>query len=88
MTEIELLSNSTAPASEEQQVREFLSAIAVVGLDETVKNEAINLRKAHGLRLPDAINAGTARALNAELLTNDLKLLNNSAIRTKPVTLI
>lgn len=87
VTEIELLSNRSAPASEEQQVRVFLSTIAVVGLDETIKNEAINLRKAHGLRLPDAIIAGTAQALGAELLTNDLKLLNNPAILARPVTL-
>ncbi|MDR4464178.1 MAG: PIN domain-containing protein [Nitrospira sp.] len=35
----------------------------------------MNLRKRYGLKLPDAIVAATALALDATLLTNDERLL-------------
>ncbi|MBL7776246.1 MAG: type II toxin-antitoxin system VapC family toxin, partial [Saprospiraceae bacterium] len=54
-------------------------------LDETVVNRCISLRKAHKIKLPDAIVAATALVHNLSLLTRnesdfrkipDLKLIN------------
>ena len=61
--------------SEEQHVRAFLAEIAVTDLTQAVRDHAVNLRKRYSLKLPDAIVAATALALDATLLTNDQRLL-------------
>ncbi len=74
VTEIELLSYPSLDAAEEERIRTFLSEITVVELTREVKEAAIQLRRQHSLKLPDAIIAATASSLEAELLTNDHKL--------------
>lgn len=71
---MELLSYPALHASTELQIRNFLSEITVVGLTDSVKTTAINIRRQEGLKLPDAIVVGTAMVLDAELLTNDAQL--------------
>ncbi len=74
VTEIELLSYPSLDAAGEERIRAFLSEITVVELTREVKEAAIQLRRQHSLKLPDAIIAATASSLEAELLTNDHKL--------------
>jgi hypothetical protein len=57
------------------QIRSFLSAVTVVELTEEIRVLAIELRRIHALKLPDAIIAATALSLQAQLVTNDTKLL-------------
>ena len=52
-----------------------------------VKQAAIHLRREHRLRMPDAIIAGTALSLDAELLTNDARLGGVPGLRTRSVPL-
>lgn len=58
----------------ETGIREFLNDVSIVGLTDSVKERAIELRRKYGLKLPDAIVAGTALVVGAELVTNDGKL--------------
>ena len=48
----------------------------MVDLTAAVKSETIRIRREIRLRLPDAIIAATATALEARLLTNDERLLS------------
>lgn len=52
-----------------------------------VKEAAIRLRRRHGIKLPDAVIAATARVLRAELLTNDLRLLRLPGLSCKQLRL-
>ena len=89
ISELELLAYPGLVASEEQRIRDFLADVPITDLTPSVKLHAVNLRKRFGLKLPDAIVAATALALNAVLLTNDQRLLALSdvptqALRVKP----
>lgn len=88
ITEIELLSYPSLSANEEQQIRNLLTQIAVVGIENNIKELAIAFRKNYRLRLPDAIIVATARSLNATLLTNDVRLSNLSEINTQSVQIL
>lgn len=89
ISELELLAYPGLVSSEEQRVRDFLADVPVTDLTQSVKHHAVDLRKRFGLKLPDAIVAATALALDAVLLTNDQRLLALSdvptqALRVKP----
>jgi predicted RNase H-like HicB family nuclease len=60
--------------SAQTAITDFLSQIAIIGLDDEVKDLAIRLRRQYQLKLPDAIVAATALSLGASLLTNDSRL--------------
>lgn len=75
VTEMELLSYPDISDSEENAVRSFLRDVTLVNLNENVRQVAIQIRRTHRLKLPDAIIAATAIVLDAELLTNDNQLL-------------
>ncbi|TKS62956.1 MAG: PilT protein [Nitrospira sp.] len=89
ISELELLAYPGLVSSEEQRIRDFLTDVPITDLTQSVKHHAVNLRKRFGLKLPDAIVAATALALEAILLTNDQRLLVLSdvptqALRVKP----
>ena len=88
ITEIELLSYPNLNSDEERQIRNFLSDITVVGIDDNIKELAIILRKNYRLRLPDAIIVATAKSLDAILFTNDLGLTNLTEINTQSVRIL
>jgi predicted nucleic acid-binding protein len=79
ITEIELLGYKSLTAKEEKIIRSFLSAFRIIGIDETIKEVAIALRRNYGLKLPDCIIAATAISLQLTLVTSDkqFKLINN-----------
>lgn len=74
ITELELLSFPKLGPDEEAIIRSFLSLADRVELTEDVKNKSIQLRKKYRLKLPDAIIAASAMAINATLVTNDSRL--------------
>ncbi len=85
ITEMELLSYPSLDKSSEQQIREFLNEIAVIGLTREVEERAVKLRRQERLKLPDAIVAATALVVDAELLTNDKKFLSVPGLRVREV---
>ncbi len=88
ISEIELLSYPNLNSDEERQIRNFLSDITVVGIDDNIKELAIILRKNYRLRLPDAIIVATAKSLDAILFTNDLGLTSLTEINTQSVRIL
>jgi len=87
ISEMELLSYPLLNASDSVRIHSFLADVQVVPLNEEVKHLAIELRRKHDLRLPDAIVAATAEHLGAALVTNDAKLLRLSELRTEKIKL-
>jgi hypothetical protein len=75
ISEMELLSYPSLDEAALAQIRAFLSDVTVVELSEQVRELAIGLRRQRMLKLPDAIVAATALRLEAQLITNDAKLL-------------
>jgi hypothetical protein len=74
ITETEIMTGS---ANDDVAVREktlnFLRQWTKLSLGNPVASFAGDLRREHGLAVPDAIIAATARAHNAELITRNLK---------------
>jgi len=87
ISEMELLSYPKLTNDAAHQIRSFLADVTVVELTKDVKTTAIQLRREHALKLPDAIVAASAMNLEAELLTNDLQLLRALPVRAKALTL-
>ncbi|HVU37384.1 MAG TPA: type II toxin-antitoxin system VapC family toxin [Opitutales bacterium] len=58
---------------ESRQCRDFLAAFSVVPFDEPIAEEAVRLRQAHRMKLPDAIVWASARRNNALLVTRNTK---------------
>jgi predicted nucleic acid-binding protein len=74
---MELFAKQDLPQEEEERLRSFLAdRVPVVNLDDTIKKEAIALRRSTKVKLPDCIIAATSRIMNAVLLTNDDQLLH------------
>ena len=83
ITEIELLSYPAIPPEDEDLIRDFLATVTLVDLPPAIRTAAIQLRRQHRLKLPDAVIAGTAIAMNAELLTNDARLTRVPELRCR-----
>ncbi len=58
---------------EEQEVRQFLETFEITPIDQPIAEAAVQLRKTHRLRLPDAIILATADTQGALLVTRDTK---------------
>ena len=71
ISEIEILGFQHLTANQEQKIKKLLASFRIIGLDETVKEETIRLRKDFRLKLPDCIVAATALSLDLPLLTAD-----------------
>ncbi|HEX5327962.1 MAG TPA: type II toxin-antitoxin system VapC family toxin [Acetobacteraceae bacterium] len=62
-----------APDETEQATRDFLAGFPLVALDDGVAALAATLRRAHRVKLPDAIIWASARARGMLLVTRDGK---------------
>ncbi len=71
ITEMELLSFPGLDESQQGWLKRLLADVDIIPLDDEIKLLAIELRRLHRLKLPDAIVAASAIASNAVLLTND-----------------
>jgi len=87
ISEIELLSYPLLDAAEEDRIRSFLSEAALIELTPSVRTAAIELRRQHKLKVPDAIIAASALTLGVELLTNDPHLLRIPALQCRSLRL-
>jgi predicted nucleic acid-binding protein len=81
--EIELLSFATLSQTDEQLIRSHLDLLYRLPLEQEVSEKTIWLRRQHRLKIPDAIVAASAWAINAVLLTNDKQLLAVDTIKTR-----
>jgi len=77
VTEMEVLAKQDLSDSEEAERKALLSKLTVVPLNDEIKETAIRIRRFGKPRpkLPDAIVAATAVALDAPLVTQDERLL-------------
>ena len=62
-----------APLGSERETRAFLDGFRLIEIDRDVAQGAVALRRAHRLRLPDAIVWASARAHAMLLVTRDIK---------------
>lgn len=85
ITEIELLSFPDLTPEHEQVLIDFLGDLSIVGIDTELKRRNVELRRRYRLRIPDAIIAATALAVEAELLTNDVALAQVADLRCRTV---
>ncbi len=74
ITEMEILSYHALTKSQRDEIRRYISNIAIMPLSNQVKEIAIAFRHATRCKMPDAIIAATAIRLGAVLVTNDKKL--------------
>jgi predicted nucleic acid-binding protein len=74
ITRIELLSFAELTAEAEAKIRQFLSALSILYLDEDVESAAIALRRNLRMKLPDAIILATTQVHGLTLLTLDERL--------------
>lgn len=75
ITRMELLGFPSLTDEEEVAARDFLALCQVIGISEDIEAQAIRLRRAGALKLPDAIIAATALVTGTSLLTLDQRLL-------------
>ncbi len=72
VTQIELHSSTNSTAKEIKLINEFIDAAQVLNtLDEQIVKSCIAIRKAHKIKLPDAIIAATALSADLVLLTRN-----------------
>ena len=74
ITRMELLGFAGLSISEEQTIRQFLSFVHVILLDESIESYVIYLRRQRKIKLPDAIIAATTLSRGLSLLTLDQAL--------------
>jgi hypothetical protein len=74
ITEMELLSYPGIADVEAQQIARLLSGFTIVNISPAIKAMAIDIRKRHRLKLPDAVICATAHVIGARLVTDDRRL--------------
>lgn len=74
ITKIELLSFQGIRSDQEKKIADFLSLLSPVALSQQIEDITIDFRKACLCKLPDAIIASSAIAMQATLLTSDIRL--------------
>jgi len=72
ITRMELLGWTNAEAEQLQVLQQFVTASVVYNLSEPVIVKAIDIRKAHKIKLPDAIIAATALVHGFTLVTRNV----------------
>jgi predicted nucleic acid-binding protein len=71
ITEMELLCKQHITSQERLLIRSFIADCFVIGLDNTVKEKAIQIRLSNNLKLPDAIVAASAIVMALPIVTSD-----------------
>lgn len=71
ITEMELLSYKEITAREKLQIKNFLASFIIVQINEEIRDQTIEIKKATHLKLPDSIIAATAIVLDIPFVTSD-----------------
>lgn len=77
ITEIELLCWKTPVDRDLKVLHNFISDVPVFELDRDIKFKTAEIRKAHRIKLPDAIIAATAQVYELTLLTRNVSDFKN-----------
>ena len=62
-----------APADVAEQTRAFLDTLVVIPLDDAVAAKAVELRRAHRIKLPDAVIWASAETQSSLLVTRNTR---------------
>jgi len=73
ITEIELLCWKAATDKDLEVLRDFINNALVFGQENDIKLKTVDIRKAYGIKLPDAIIAATALNYGLTLITRNTK---------------
>lgn len=76
ITKIELLCWKT-DINAEFWVKEFISKSNVIGINDSIVENCIKIRRLKKIKTPDAIIAATALALDLTIITNNIKDFEN-----------
>lgn len=71
ITELELLSFHGIDELQKEEIKKFLKQCIVIDINESIKENVINLRKTYKVKLPDCIVAATSVYINIPLITSD-----------------
>ena len=71
ITEMEFLCFNNFSTAEEQSIKELLAESIIVEMSLPIKQQAIEIRKTSGLKLPDSIIAASCMYMKIPLLTAD-----------------
>ncbi len=74
VTELELLGYKDISLEEKSKGENLIADATIIDVNSMIKKIVIELRKAHKIRLPDAIIAATSHYLNIPLMTSDKAL--------------
>jgi predicted nucleic acid-binding protein len=77
ITEIELLCWKTATEKDLQILHSFINDATVIELEQPIKLKTAELRKAHKIKLPDAIIGATAIVYNLTIITRNTSDFKN-----------
>ena len=72
ITEIELLCWKTVTEEDSEVLKNFINDALVIELEQPIKLKTADIRKAHRIKLPDAIIAATALVYDLTLLSRNL----------------
>ncbi len=73
---MEFLGFNQFTAKEKRQAEFFLSFANILPLEDAIVEQAIQIKQAKKMKLPDAIIAATASHYNMELITHNTKDFN------------
>ncbi len=71
VTEIELLSSTRGTVEHLKRKKALLNDLTIIDINQQIKEVTIELRKRHGLKVPDCLIAATAIHLDLPLVTTD-----------------
>lgn len=77
ITEIELLCWKTATEKDLKVLQNFINDSLIIELEQPIKLKTADIRKAHKIKLPDAIIAATAVVYDLTLLSRNLADFSN-----------
>lgn len=71
VTEIELFSSTRGTVEHLKRKKALLNDLTIIDINQQIKEVTIELRKRHGLKVPDCLIAATAIHLDLPLVTTD-----------------
>ena len=72
ITYMEVLGYQFRNPREEEFIREMIEVFRILFIDKKIADMAIEIRRKRRIKLPDAIIAATAKALNLHLVTRNI----------------